>query len=305
MAGKKGKFALVLGGGGARGLAHLGVLRVLQENNIKPDLIVGTSMGAVIGGMYAQFEDISTVEDRILPYIKSFASKGKWLDFLAKLESRDQRDLFQDIAYYVKKQFLGIRTLTNVSLERKELLYEPLKQFLLDSNIEDCRIPFAAVALDLRYGQVKVFDYGSIIEAVYASSAVEGVFPPLEYKGMQLSDGGPVAVVPVEAARNLGAEKVLAVDVSHEVQTEDECTTGLQVILRADTVAQDRLRRLDLARADIVLSPRITGVHWAGFTRYKYCIGRGEAVTRAAIDDIINLIKPSSWWKRFLSRAGT
>lgn len=295
-------MALVLGGGGARGLAHIGVLKVLEKAGIKPDLIVGTSMGAVIGGMYAQIGNIADVEKKVVDYIDSYGVKGRWLSFLGEPHMKDQKDLFHDIAYYVKKQYIGIRTLTSVSLEEDGILLDPLKAFFREGDIGNCLIPFAAVSIDLRQGRMKVFESGPIIEAVYASSAVEGVFPPLEYDGMLLSDGGPIAIVPVEVARQLGARKVIAVDVSLELKEEKECPTGLQVILRADTVAQDRIRLLDLSMADVVISPRIKAVHWASFSRINYCIRRGERAAREALEKTRKLAGPPPWWRRLFPR---
>ncbi|MEE9555156.1 MAG: patatin-like phospholipase family protein, partial [candidate division Zixibacteria bacterium] len=267
-------------------------------------LIVGTSMGAVIGGMYAQLGDIGRVEEKVISYIESFGVKGKWLSFLGEPHVKDQRDLFGDIAYYIKKQYIGIRTLTNVALEEKEILYEPLKAFLEDDRIENCKIPFAAVAMDLRYGKTEVLTSGPIIDAVYASAAVEGAFPPIEQDGMILADGGPVAIVPVEIARKMGAKKIIAVDVSIEIKEEEKCSSGLQVILRADTIAQDRLRMIDLGLADLVISPKITAVHWANFSRVKYSIRRGEIAARASLDKMKDLVSSKPWWKRVLTGSG-
>lgn len=292
-------FALVLGGGGARGLAHMGVLKILEAEKIKPDLIVGTSMGAVIGGMYAQLGDITEVERKVKSFIDTFGVKGKWLSFLGEPDVKDQKDLFHDIANYVKKQYIGIRTLTSVSLEDRNVLLDPLRSFFIEDKVENCVIPFAAVSIDLRHGRTRVFRSGPIIEAVYASAAVEGVFPPLDYNGMLLSDAGPVAIVPVEIARQMGARKVIAVDVSLAIKEEHECSTGLQVILRADTIAQDRIRAMDTARADLVISPRIKAVHWANFSRVDYCVRRGEISTKKALGEIRKLLSRPLWKKVF------
>ena len=302
MAKRSHKLALVLGGGGARGLAHIGVLKVLQKAGIIPDLIVGTSMGAVIGGMYAQLGDISSVENKVLSYIQSYGVKGRWLSFLGESESKNHKDFLHDISYFIKKRYVGLRTLTKISLEEKEVLYNPLKSFLREDLIENCRISFAAVSLDLRSGQPRVFDSGPIIEAVYASSAVEGVFPPLDHCGMILSDGGPVAMIPVEIARDMGAERIIAVDVSLDIKEESDYSSGLQVIFRADTIAQERLRMVDLSLADLVISPKIKAVHWASFSRINHCIRRGEIAARESLEKIKELARPKPWWKKIFSR---
>lgn len=291
-------LALVLGGGGARGLAHIGVIRVLQREGIRPDLIVGTSMGAVVGGMYAQMEDIDEVERRILSFIDTFGVKAKWLNFLGEFDDKDRHDMFRDIAYYIKKRFAGLKTLTRISLEDKKILYDPLSSFFSDGLIENCRIPFAAVALDIKNGAMKVLNRGSIIESVYASAAVQGVFPPVDYRDMLLCDGGPVAVVPVEAAKILGARSVIAVDVSPDIKEKTEFASGLEIILRSDSISQDRLRRIDQRMADVVIAPPVHGVHWANFTRIKFCIKRGESAAQQSLDMIRSLTAIRPWWKK-------
>ena len=177
-------------------------------------------------------------------------------------------------------------------------MLEPISEFLTDDNIENCNIKFAAVAIDLINGRQVVFDKGPIIQAVYASSAVQGIFPPLEHNDMLLADGGPVAVVPVMAAKNLGADKIIAVNVSMETKPETEINSGLQVILRSDNIGQDRLRDFDLSNADVVLNPGIANVHWANFNKMKFCVGRGEKVVLENAEEINDLIKPDSWWRR-------
>jgi NTE family protein len=292
-------LALVLGGGGARGLAHIGVIRVLQREGIRPDLIVGTSMGAVIGGMYAQIEDIDEVERKILSFVDTFGVKAKWLNFLGEFDAKDRHDMFRDIAYYIKKRFAGLKTLTRISLEDKKILYDPLTRFFRDGLVEECKIPFAAVALDIRNGSMQILNKGSIIDSVYASAAVQGVFPPVDYRHMLLCDGGPAAIVPAEAARILGARRIIAVDVSPDIKEKVEFASGLEIILRSDSISQDRLRKIDRSMADVVIAPRVHAVHWANFTKIKYCIKRGESAAEQSLSMIRELVAVRPWWRRF------
>jgi NTE family protein len=291
-------IALVLGGGGARGLAHIGVIRELIKQRIVPDLILGTSMGAVIGGMYAQSLDIDLIEAKITDFVESFGTKGKWLGFLDRLESGNKEDLFHDIANYIKKHYMKIKALTAISLEDRDLLFEPLNEFFSDDQIENTKIPFAAVSIDLWGGRQVVVNTGSIINAVYSSAAVQGVFPPMEYRDMLLADGGPVAVVPVEAAKAMGAKYVVAVDVSMKVKRETSFSNGLEIILRSDSISQERLKKIDLKKADVIITPAVHAVHWANFGRIGFCIEKGEMATHKALKEssFRNRIKP--WWKR-------
>lgn len=280
-------------------MAHIGVIRILQREGIRPDLIVGTSMGAVVGGMYAQIGDIDKVERKILSFIDTFGVKAKWLNFLGEFDDKDRHDMFRDIAYYIKKRFAGLKTLTRISLEDKKILYDPLSRFFSDDLIENCKIPFAAVALDIKNGSMEVLNKGSIIESVYASAAVQGVFPPVNYRDMLLCDGGPIAMVPVEAAKILGARHIIAVDVSPDIKEKTEFSSGLEIILRADSISQDRLRRIDQRMADAVIAPRVHTVHWANFTRMKYCIKRGESAAEQSLSMIRDLTTVRPWWKKF------
>jgi NTE family protein len=299
--GYKYNLALVLGGGGARGLAHIGVIRELERHDIRPDLIVGTSIGAIVGGMYAQTMDIDDVENRIDKFISRYGTGGKWLGFLSKLESERKEDLIHNITNYIKKHYMGLRSITAISLEEREVLLEPLNEFFTNNMIENTIIRFAAVAVDLTAGQQEVIDSGSIINAVYSSAAIQGVFPPFEYGDMLLADGGPAAVVPVEVAKKLRAKYVIAVNVDSRIKRVESFTSGLQVVLRSDLVGQERLKRFDLAMADIVISPEVHTIHWANFSKLKFCVKRGELAARRALRESSLLYKMKPWWRRLFS----
>jgi len=250
--------------------------------------------------MYAQSLDPDQVEKKILSYINRVGVKTRWLKFLADGDPLDRHLIFRDIGNFLKLRFAALKALASTSLEERRVLYEPLAEFLRDDLIENCKIPFGAVALDLKYGTQILLNKGPIINAVYASAAVRGVFPPLELDGHLLTDGGPVAAVPVEEARKLGARYVVAVDVSLDIGKQMKFANGLQVLLRADSVSQDRLRRLDLAMADVVVTPDVKSFHWANFSRPGDCIKRGEKAAEAALPLIRALGKTRPWWKRFL-----
>lgn len=303
MADFKYNLALVLGGGGARGIAHIGVIRVLQREGIKIDLIVGTSMGSIVGGMYAQNPSIDLVENKLISKIESYSVKAKWVKFLSESNLRDSHSFVRDISYHIKWHLAGIRSLNVIALEVKEVLYAPLKEIFGDYKIENCKIPYAAVAMDLRSGMQMVLTRGPLVDAVYSSSAIQGVLPPLEYKRHLLCDGGQVAIVPVQIAREMGARYVVAVDVWGDIRPEKEFASGLEVIFRADSVGLDRLRRTDLALADVIISPDVEKVHWGNFARAKDCIMQGEKAAEMAIHRTKELIATKPWWKKLIGKA--
>jgi len=289
------ELALALGGGGARGLAHIGVLKVLEREKIQVDLIVGTSMGAIVGAMYAQLKDAAAVEAKVLSFVDEFLRKRQWLNILSNNKSETRQSLLVELSNYVQKRYLGFKALTRISLETKNSLYDPLRKVLIDNDIEDNAIPFAAVAIDLLKGIPRVFSRGPIIDAVYASSAIEGVFPPLERDGMLLADGGPVNITPVQVAKELGAQRVIAVDVHQRIRKAEKFANGLEVIMRADNIGLDRLRQIELSLADVVISPNVRSIHWANFYKARECIRRGQQAARVAMPDIDAMIKRKTW----------
>lgn len=287
---KKNKLTLALGGGGARGLAHIGVLKVLEREKIPIDLIVGTSMGAIIGGMYSQLRDARTIETRALSYIDNFVQNRRWVQLFKAQRNDGKPSLLEEISSYVQQKYIGFKALTQISLEPKDTLYKPLTNLLVDKNIEESRIPFAAISVDLISGDTKIFSRGPIIDAVYASSAIEGIFPPLELDGCYLADGGPVSITPVEIALQMRNQRVVAVDVYQEVQQVSTFANGLEVMLRADSLGLNRLRQIDLAQADYVIAPDLEDVGWADFDRARDCIKLGELAAEVALPAISRLL---------------
>jgi NTE family protein len=292
---KKYRLALALGGGGARGLAHIGVLKVLEREKVDIDLIVGTSMGAVVGAMYVQYRNAEVIQSKILSFLDDFIEKKQWLKVLSNKQKGSKHSLFTELSYYIQRRYLEIKTLTRASLEDKDALYEPLKNILIDNDIEDNQVSFAAVSLDLLKGVPVVLDKGSIIDAVYASSAVEGIFPPLEYNGGLLADGGPVNITPVEVAIKLGAEKVIAVDVPHGFHRMEKFNNGLEIMMRADSIGLRRLREIELSLANIVIIPNVSAIHWANFTKASQCIWRGELATQEMMPQIRTALAKKGW----------
>lgn len=285
------KVGLALGGGGARGLAHVGVLEVLEREKIPIDCIAGTSMGAFVGGVYSQLADIKALEEKARRYFSEVGVDGEWLNFLGKDGNQRRRSLFQNLSQFILKKYISFLTLSRSHLESEEALLGPLRIFLEDKRIEEGRIRFCAVCLDLVSGEELILDRGNIIEAVYASSAIEGVFPPLKRGGRLLADGGPTSQVPVEAARRMGADIVLAVDLPKEIKAEREFKNGLDLILRAEAIAVEKLKRLTLKLADVIITPEVRSIHWANFNKVEECIAQGVKATEQRLPEIRAILK--------------
>ena len=296
------KVGLALGGGGARGLAHIGVLKALEEKKIPIDAIAGTSMGAIIGGAYAQSPDSGKLISMVHDLINEFNLQSGWMEFLCQdfdKKEKKKESLLKGISYFVRKRFMYFVGVSKISLEPKEKLMDPLKAVLKDESIERAKIPFVCVAVDLVSGKEVVIKKGSIINAVYASSSIEGVFPPLHLDNQLLSDGGVTSLVPVDAALKLGANFIIGVNIPEISRRENRLASGIEVILRADSLTRKKLNHLVLATADVIITPEVRTIHWANFGKVEECIQKGYEATKNKINEIKEKIqkKKSPWTK--------
>jgi len=252
----KPRIALVLGGGAARGFAHVGVIRALEKERIPIDLVVGTSVGSLIGAIYASDLDSFDLE---------------WTAF--KLEKEDLLD------YGVLTAFTGM------GLARGDKLEEFVKSRVKVANIEDLKIPFAAVATDLNWGKEVVIDKGPVARAVRASSAIPGVFQPVQHMGKILVDGGVVDNIPISVARAKGADIVVAVDISESVANTN-ITNIVDVILQATNIMFALNVEHSKKDADVLISPAVGDVAMLDFTQKKRCMQAGIEAARLAAPGI-------------------
>ncbi len=237
------KFGLVLSGGGARGLAHIGVLKALEENGITPDIITGASMGGMIGAPYALGYDAKTISDFVMKINPNNFMEGNNL-------SEFQR--FTKVFNVVEQ---GVKLFTKLGFDSGEKLREVFKEATFNKDFDDLKIPFACTAVDLITGRVVVLNKGKIYEAMYATGAIAPFLEPYKKDGMLLMDGGLIDNAPVDVARNMGADKVLVIDVN-PLQTlvkKNKFKNALDLGLRALNIAMDTLYLERLAQADFLI----------------------------------------------------
>ncbi|MBK7769778.1 MAG: patatin-like phospholipase family protein [bacterium] len=284
-------IGLALGSGGARGLAHAGVLDALGEAGIRPDLVVGTSMGAIVGGLFAQDPTPTSVWNRLESYVGNEEFASYWAPFVPRneLEARDPQHRLAGIHDFMQRKMIAVKTVTRPWIQDESRLRGPLEELFGKVDFGDLQVPFASVALDLVSGNSVVFREGPLVDGIYASSAIPAVFPPLERDGMVICDGGGPFRVPVEACRDLGADFVIAVDIPAFEDTR--FATGLDMVLRSNTIARQRLNRFVCAMADCVIRPDVTQFHWADFQAGEACRARGYLAARAALPDLVDALK--------------
>ncbi|MFQ5876950.1 MAG: patatin-like phospholipase family protein [Acidobacteriota bacterium] len=297
------RVGLALGGGAARGLAHIGVLKVLEDAAIPIDLITGTSVGALVGGVYATTRSAQATEERFRDFIFSREFKRSKFDFLR--ESREARPgpLYSFLTL-VKKGIFYSYSMAKTSWISAEHFEHNINGVLDDVPIERAAIPFAAVAADIATGREVLLTDGPLRLAVSASSAVPGLLPPVEIGGRRLIDGGWINKVPVLPAIRLGADLVIAVDVSREIEDTSGFKNGLNIMFRANAIRSDALGKMQCRFADVVVEPRVDHVHWADFSAILECVRLGEEATREKIDIIRKRIRRARLPSLFgLSRA--
>jgi NTE family protein len=284
-------IGLALGSGGARGLAHAGVLDALGEAGIRPDLVVGTSMGAIVGGLFAQDPTPSSVWSRLESYVGNEEFASYWAPFVPRneLEARDPQHRLAGIHDFMQRKMIAVKTVTRPWIQDESRLRGPLEELFGKVDFGDLQVPFASVALDLVSGNSVIFREGPLVDGIYASSAIPAVFPPLERDGMVICDGGGPFRVPVEACRDLGADFVIAVDIPAFEDTR--FATGLDMVLRSNTIARQRLNRFVCAMADCVIRPDVTQFHWADFQAGEACRARGYLAARAVLPDLVDELK--------------
>ncbi len=281
------RHGLALGSGGARGLAHAGVLSVLHEEGLAPHIVAGTSMGAIVGGIYAETADPRTTWRRLAAFVQDPEFLDTWAPFIAKGSGEDgPQGPIQSLVSSLNRRFMQIRTVTRPALVDADKLRRPLEKLFTARDFREFVIPFAAVGIDLIGGERVVFREGSVIEAVYGSAAIPGVFPPLVKDGMLIVDGGAPFRVPLNTCREMGADIVIAVDIPGFESSKHEYRTGLDIMFRCDALARERLDAFVMANADVVIRPDVSDYHWADFRCSDDCRLRGEEAARRAVPEI-------------------
>lgn len=246
------KIGLALGGGAARGFAHIGVIKALEAQGIVPDIIVGTSAGAVVGALYA-----------------------------SGLSGFD----LQKVALDIDEAQIGDWSLPDRGVFKGEALQNFVNRAVANRPLEKLPRSFAVVATDLKSGESALFRSGNTGMAVRASSAVPGVFQPVSINGRDYVDGGLVSPIPVRAARSLGANFVIAVDISANPRDARTSST-FDVLLQTFAIMGQSISRYEKAEADIVIRPITAELSATDFAGRHRAVLEGEKATAAAMAEI-------------------
>ncbi len=294
------KWGLALGGGGARGIAHVGVLKVLQREHLIPDVITGTSVGALLGGAFACRPDADALEARLYEVLDSDSDENKPLKQISRFnwaEEKSDSSLFNRLLRSVQKEiFVGMALFRNGVWSMEEFR-NSVAAFLPDVDLAETSIRFVPLAVDLLTGESILLQKGSIIEAVMASCAVPGFMPPVPIGDALLMDGGLADLIPDRAARSCGVDKVISVDVGMKLCHQDSIKDGIDAIKRATDIMEYHLGDGAHSRSDLVIHPADNRCSWTDFKGYKELVHRGETTAEECIDDIMKILRkrPRIW----------
>lgn len=298
--------ALVLSGGGAKGLSHVGVLRVLEEMQIPVDLVVGSSAGAAVGALYAQGIEVADIEQRLidLRWIDSFRDTPGRRYRPVREKSRDWRFPASPGLGVGPDGFrigLGIVAGQNLGFILNELTWEAA----LVRDFDKLPIPFRAIATDLATGEQVVIADGSLAEAVRASMSIPGVYAPVNRNGQLLVDGGVVNNLPVSVARDLGAEVIIAVDISDDLVEVENLSQAFSVIAQLTTLMtrQNVVDQLAmLGEKDVLIRPELEGLTSADFFEAAALMELGATAARGQAAQLYTLGVDEAVWENYLAR---
>lgn len=285
------RIALVLSGGGARGLAHVGVFKALEKLRVPYDCIVGTSMGAIAGGAFAT--GISTqdaermVEQADWPEV--FADRSRRADIPYFRKNEDYLPYFDFTLTLRKFRLMTPRNV--VGVQNIGLFFRELTGARAASSFDDLPVPYRAVGTDIVTGEPVIIDDGTVAEAMRASMTVPGVFPPIPYKGHLLVDGGLSENIPVSEGRRLCGDVVIAVNVSSPGLTRSELTSFLSIGQQVINISMQHNMNEELARLgprDVLITPDLDGYTSLDFDKVKDLVQRGEQ----AVEDRADALRP-------------
>lgn len=300
------RVGLVLSGGGARGLAHIGVLKVLERLRVPVDCIAGTSMGAVVGGLYASGMSAAEIEAlvRTLDWRDSFQDSSPRQDLDYRRKQEERQFLVRLPVGFDREGFKLPR-----GLIQGQKLTQVLRHHTLPvAAVEDFdRLPvrFRAVATDIETGEAVVLERGDLTEAMRASMSAPGVFTPVESGGRLLVDGGLVNNLPVDVVRAMGVDVVIAVDVSFRPQARSELTSAIAMSNQMVAVMLEReaaRQRDSLGEQDLLVEPALGTLSSIEFSRVAQFLRRGEEAALASADRLRQLAVGEAGWQAYRAR---
>ncbi len=284
-------FVLALGGGGGRGLAHLGVLKVLEEHGLRPDAIVGTSIGALFGSMYALEPDANKLQERVVSFLDSDDFGQLNLPELGDVSDKNGSWLAR-LGAAARQSVWFTRAATGIAVADVSYLIEMANILCAERGFLDVKIPLYLTAVTFPCGECHIFSKGDLARSVAASMAIPGVFNPLEMNGERYVDGGLASELPAKEARMIAKPEqlIVAVNVGARPSEDDEPTNVIGMLDWSTRIKALYLRQYKKEFADVLIEPLVGFTQWNDFSNPEQEIERGRQAALEQMPKLIGLL---------------
>ena len=278
------KIGLALGGGGARGACHIGVLKSLERRGIIPDIISGTSAGSMIGAMYASQASAAIVEEKYTEHVNGEDFKDLGFRYIPNNEKDDS--VFSQVFKQMKNQYILMVSSTRKSLVKNERLAKAANNLFESNQFDDLKIPLIVTATDLISGKPMLYKAGNVVDAVVKSSSIPGFVEPTYIDNRMLLDGGIVFPTPVPPLVG-ECDFIIAVNISRSFNTSEEPDNIFEITNRARDISTLHLNSYLLKQSDFVISPEHEDVHWSAFDRTEEFIENGYNAAESEMEKLL------------------
>ena len=294
---KKPKIGLVLSGGGAKGFAHIGVLKVLEEAGVKIDYIGGTSMGAVIGGLYASGYNASQI-DSIFQATNFNELLNDFIPRSSKNFYEKRNDELYALVLPFNKLKIGIPEALSKGMYNYNLLSRITRNVRHIRDFNKLPIPFLCIGTNIETGEQVLLNKGNLAQAMIASSAFPSLFSPVEIDGKLLVDGGVINNYPIEEVRKLGAEIIIGVDVQDDLLDRNQLKDATRILVQITNLQSIERMKKNVKQTDIYIKPDIKNYGVVSFDKGKEIIRKGEEATFSVYEQIKLLVDDSNPYKK-------
>ena len=278
------KIGLALGGGGARGACHIGVLKSLERRGIIPDVISGTSAGSMIGAMYASHANADVIEEKYTAHVNGEDFKDLGFRYIPNNEKDDS--VFSQVFKQMKNQYILMVSSTRKSLVKNERLAKAANNLFANSQFSDLKIPLIVTATDLISGKPMLYKSGNVVDAVVKSSSIPGFVEPTYIDNRMLLDGGIVFPTPVPPL--IGeCDFIIAVNISRAFDTNEEPDNIFEITNRARDISTLHLNSYLLKQSDFVISPEHENLHWSAFDKTEEFIKNGYNAAESEMEKLL------------------
>ena len=280
-------LGLALGGGGSRGVAHIGALQALHSSGISPDIIAGTSSGSTIGAMYAATLDPFWIENRF----RDFMETDLFFKFRSGslIDGRNEETFLEKVTTKVKQHYMVVLGLNKSFVAKRETIEKAVNFLVPCNDFSELKIPMEIVAVDIQSGEEIIYHEGDLKESIIQSSSIPGFFEPTLKNEKIIVDGGVASPIPIETLKNK-VSTIMAVDITNSKLKPLKNPNMIEIMRRSDIITSLKLKAKLSSEADILVKPNVAGIHWSDFENFNKLLYSGKN----AMEKILNRLKNSN-----------